>query len=294
MGISNTLGFILNHPLNQNRRLGALADFLKWQIGSRLVPGEVVHEWVKGVKFYVHPGETGLTGNIYAGLHEFEDMAFILHYADEGDLFVDVGANVGSYTLLACGAKGAKGHAFEPIPSTFRRLLRNLQINGLENRVHALNVGIGNKAGHLKFTADEDCINHVVMGSQEEAIDVKVETLDKILHREKPTLLKIDVEGFEVPVLRGAKEVLRKSSLAAVLIETNGSGNRYGFNDDEIVKLITRNGFSGYAYDPFQRKLLELNGNYPKEGNTLFIRNRKKVEKKLKKAASIEVLGRKF
>lgn len=51
---------------------------------------------------------TGATGNIYVGLHEFEDMAFLLHVLRRTDLFVDVGANIGSYTILAGGAAGAK------------------------------------------------------------------------------------------------------------------------------------------------------------------------------------------
>jgi hypothetical protein len=49
-------------------------------------------------------GMTGATGNLYVGLHEFEEMAFLLHFLRPGDLFADVGANVGSYTILAAVA----------------------------------------------------------------------------------------------------------------------------------------------------------------------------------------------
>ena len=58
---------------------------------------------------------TGATGNIYAGLHEFVDMAFCLHLLRSGDLFVDVGANIGSYTVLASKVAGANSVTLELI-----------------------------------------------------------------------------------------------------------------------------------------------------------------------------------
>src|SRR6478609_823915 len=96
----STLRFIIRHPLNQRRRLAALMRFASWQLGSR-VKTEHVIPWVAGTKLVVRRGMTGATGNIYCGLHEFADMAFVLHALRPGDLFVDVGANIGSYTVLA-------------------------------------------------------------------------------------------------------------------------------------------------------------------------------------------------
>jgi hypothetical protein len=119
MSLLNTLKFITHHPLNRERKLKSIVRFAKWQVGSRLVPGAVVHDWINGSKFLVKNGETGLTGNIYTGLHEFPDMGFLLHVLRGEDLFVDVGANVGSYTILACSVVGARGFAFEPVPSTY-------------------------------------------------------------------------------------------------------------------------------------------------------------------------------
>ncbi len=64
---------------------------------------EVIVHWIGGTRLAARRGMTGLTGNIYAGLHEFADMAFLLHFLRPSDLFADVGANVGSYTILASG-----------------------------------------------------------------------------------------------------------------------------------------------------------------------------------------------
>ena len=71
---------------------------------------------------------TGATGNIYAGLHEFADMAFTLHFLRPDDLFMDVGANVGSYTLLASGVCKARTISFEPYPETMAALRRNIDL----------------------------------------------------------------------------------------------------------------------------------------------------------------------
>jgi hypothetical protein len=66
-------------------------------------------------------------------------MAYVLHTLTPDDFFVDVGANVGSYTVLACAVRGAKGYCFEPVPTTYRRLLDNLRLNDLTSRVVSLN-----------------------------------------------------------------------------------------------------------------------------------------------------------
>jgi hypothetical protein len=86
--------FVLAHPLNRANKWAALMRYFRWQFGSRLVPGDVLVPFVDKTLLRICPSMTGATGNIYAGLHEFEDMAFVLHLLRENDLFVDVGANI--------------------------------------------------------------------------------------------------------------------------------------------------------------------------------------------------------
>ena len=84
---------------------------------------------------------TGATGNIYTGLHEFQEMSFLLHMLRHDDLFVDVGANIGSYTVLASAVIGAKSISIEPIPNAFRNLMQNIILNDIKVRVTAHNMG---------------------------------------------------------------------------------------------------------------------------------------------------------
>ena len=66
---------------------------------------KIIVPWVGDSRFITGSGETGLTGNIYVGFHEYEEMLFLLHALQPTDTFVDVGANVGEYTILASDRK---------------------------------------------------------------------------------------------------------------------------------------------------------------------------------------------
>lgn len=75
----HTLRSIMHHPLNQKEKVGALLRYLRWQLGSRIVDGEIVYDWVGGARLLLRAGERGPTGNIYSGLHEYSHMSYVLH-----------------------------------------------------------------------------------------------------------------------------------------------------------------------------------------------------------------------
>jgi len=143
MSVTNRISSVLDHPLNRDRKLDALMRYLKWQARARLVPGPMIFDWLHGAKFMVSKGEETLTGNVYCGLTEFADMCFLLHGLRDTDQFADVGANLGSYTILACVAVGARGIAFEPVPASHGRLLENIRLNQAEDRVRVVNMAVG-------------------------------------------------------------------------------------------------------------------------------------------------------
>ncbi len=296
MAVSKVFQFIFNHPLNQHQKAAALLRFLTWQVRSRLTRGSVVHPWIDGAKFLVRRGETGLTGNVYAGLHEFTDMGYLLHLLRADDCFIDVGANVGAYTLLACAARRAKGYAFEPVPSTYARLRENLRINDLDGLVDARNIGLGAQPDTIYFTADHDTVNHALADGETTAhsIAAPVLPLDDVLQLTQPTLMKIDVEGFETPVLQGAKQTLANPLLHSIIIELNGAGAHYGFDEQKIVVMLQDLGFNSYSYDPLQRRLIGLQGKNLGSGNTLFIRDEAFVRQRIASASHIELYGLKF
>lgn len=293
MSLLRTLHRITTAPINREHKLAALWRYAKWQVGSRLVPGKVLVDWIDGVQLIAGAGERGLTGNVCNGLHEFEDMAYVLHALDGDDWFVDVGANAGSYTLLACGVAGARGYAFEPVPATYRRLLQNLTVNNLLDRVTPLNQGLGAERGTLRFTSELDCTNHVLADGEADAhaIEVPVAPLDDSLAH-APAMMKIDVEGYETMVLRGAGRTLADPTLNSVLIELNGAGERYGFSEDAIAAQFEAAGFTAHAYDPLRRELTPLGAPRKLAGNTLYVRDAAAARRRVQAAPRRRILGK--
>jgi FkbM family methyltransferase len=291
IGWLDTARFVLRHPLNRNRRLAALGRWVRWQVASRLLQAPVAIPFVDSTRLLVSRGMTGATGNIYCGLHEFEDMAFVLHALRPGDLFIDVGANVGSYTLLAAGGAGADCLSFEPHPGTFAHLLDNVRLNDLQSRVDARNVALGARHSSARLTADQDTTNHILTDSPAEksSIEIRVEPLDAFASR-TPEVIKIDVEGFETEVLAGGERVLRSPGLTAVIMELNGAGNRYGYDETLLRTRMGNWGFAEARYDPFTRSLVAPAGAGPKSGNTLFVRNPQRLRDRLAVAPSHRVL----
>ncbi|HTD39691.1 MAG TPA: FkbM family methyltransferase, partial [Mucilaginibacter sp.] len=199
--IKRTFGFILTHPLSKRHLPKSIFRFLIWQMQSNFSPSKFfIKQFIKPVKFYARKGLTGITGNIYVGLHEFNDMTFLLHFLRSEDTFLDIGANVGSYTLLASGIRKAKSIAIEPIKSTFEILNNNIELNKLQNKVSVINSAVGGEKGTLTFTTGEDTTNHVVAEDELIKTDfatVPVITVDSLSSKNPPVLMKIDVEGYE-------------------------------------------------------------------------------------------------
>jgi FkbM family methyltransferase len=299
MTLAATVRFIISHPLSRGRMLQNLGRFAAWQIGARLVPGPVLAEFVGGARLFAVPGLTGATGNIYVGLHEFEDMAFVLHALRPNDLFADVGANIGSFTVLASAVVGARSVCFEPASQAFEWLLSNIRINRIENLVVARREAVGAASGRIDFTQTLDSVNHVVpidasgkRCSPNETANVAMITLDAALEGDCPRVIKIDVEGFETDVIRGAANILRNPELLAVIMELNGSGARYGHDETALRSQMHSIGFREHSYAPFERALRPLNiESDPAPGNFIFVRDAEKVRQRLEAAPSVNVWG---
>lgn len=281
---------IVAHPLNAGRRWETTKRWLGWHIGSRLVPGSVAVPFVNDTFLLVDPGMTGATLNVYCGLAEPADMGFVLHALRPESLFLDVGANVGVYTVMASGAVGATSIAIEPAPSTVRKLKRNILINGISASVEIANVAVGDSSQTVRFTTESDTMNHVV--SSEENVnfcEVDMKPLDAILAGRSPDVMKIDVEGYELPILTGASNLLRDPVLQAVVIELNGSGKRYGFADEDVVSFLVSNGFISVDYNPISRVLREQHSPIREGNNAIFVRDIHLVQKKLQNAGKFRI-----
>ncbi len=275
---------IASHPLTRDRQWRAYARFVQWQVRSRM-HGEVIVPWIGNVKLAARRGMTGATGNIYMGLQEFDDMAFVLHFLRKGDLFADIGANVGTYTLLASGVCGASTIAFEPDPPSFASLCRNVFVNGLDNVVSPRRLALGAAAGEVAFTVGLQAGGHIVHEGSEATQTVPMDTLDSCLDGRVPTMIKMDVEGFEADVLRGARRTFESRELQALAIEAQLDGTQ----PQEIAAFLAAMGFREMRYRPKERRLVAPD--YPPAWNSLFVRDPQFVQQRLAAAPKVRVLG---
>lgn len=134
---------VWHHPANRHNKVQAICRAISWQIRLRISRKPVIYRWVEPVKLALKRGYHSLTAQVYFQYSEYSEMHFLLDHLKEDDLFVDVGANMGAYSLLVAGVTKASVIALEPLPDNFIVLQEQLKLNDLENRVKVLPVAVG-------------------------------------------------------------------------------------------------------------------------------------------------------
>ncbi len=284
---------MLSHPIGRKRPFRTIYAFAAWQAKSRLRSGSHVVPFVNAARLVVDPHEHGTTANIYVGLREFESMGVVIHGLRPGDTFIDVGANVGTFVVLAAAVAGTRVIAVEPVSETAGRLWENVQLNGCTDRVELRRVAAGAERSSVTMIVDDGATNRVaapadVAGHRTRIVHVL--PLDEIVGNRKATILKIDVEGLEMDVLRGAAALLSDPGLLAVMVETNGSGESYGQSDGAILELLGWYGFHMTSYDPWTRELRHATA-LSSADNTIFVRQETDLGIRLRDAPRCHVRG---
>ena len=176
-----------------------------------------------------------------------EDFIFMTGHEDEllphfksdsGDIVVDVGSHIGHHTLIAAKRVGPKGKviAIEADPKNFEILNKNIELNKLNDNVVTMNNAASSKEEKIKlFTPEKDAgqtIFNTIISTRvthnEKFIEVNANTLDNLLNEngisvKEVNWIKIDVEGAELEVLKGAHNILSKSKDISLLIEIHSS-----------------------------------------------------------------------
>ena len=275
--------YFSTHPLTSNAPIGAWTRFVWWQLRSRL-RREILVDWVGGQKLAVQHGMKGATANIYVGLQEFADMMLPLHFLREGDLFFDIGANVGAYTVLASGVCRANTWAFEPDPGTLFHLRRNIELNKLGALVRVHECALGPEQGEIAFTVGLDTVNRIASSDDANVRKIRMEQLDSLVGDASPSMIKIDVEGAEEGVLYGGDGLLANPSLKVIELETVTM---------ESANILSKNKFERAYYDPNSRRL-DRQPIALKSSNSLFVRDWPFVQARLESARGVEIFGRRI
>ena len=239
---------------NKNvNRCNALFKYFSWQLIKifNLFPREVNLSKSKIIipdKIIANEGGTKLYTQ---GMYDYNVMNLIKFCTGiNKSNFFDIGANFGTYSVIASENEGTMSYAFEPHPYTFTLLKNNLNVNNRTN-VFPYNLAVGDENSIVRFTnTPGSSTNQVINNSNSDKSDfIEIESIRIIDFCKKnnliPDIVKIDVEGFEAPVLKGFGEYLSKANVFVIEISEE---------KDFIVGTLNKAGFLGPLSFDFKSK----------------------------------------
>ncbi len=222
--IQSVIRYIWSHPANRNRRVRAIMRAIGWQIRKRLLRGPHDVNIFGGLSLRCYSDSPSASLIIYCNeCPDYHEMLFMRRYLRSGDSVLDIGANIGVYTLLAASEIGPTGQvlAFEPVPETSRRLLENIEINQLDN-VQIYTCALGDKNGSVYLNC---------------------------------AFGKMDIEGAEPIALRGAERLLEEGNPPIWLLELNGQLHAFGFTEAAFSDWLSLQGYDLGLYDADRNEL---------------------------------------
>lgn len=205
---------------------------------------------VQGNKMFLDPGDS-LDLSI-RGVYGELDTEIVKNEIKPGDIVIDVGANIGYYTLIFAKLVGKTGKviAFEPEPKNFEILKKNIEINNYDNVIAEQKI-VSDKCGKMKlYLSDSGIVGHRIkqIENLEKCIEVESIILDDYMKKlnldGKINFIKIDVEGAEHVVLKGSKKILEKNNHLKIFTEFNREEiKKYDSDPDEMLSLLINNDF---------------------------------------------------
>ena len=190
------------------------------------------------------------------GRPDWDETRFLMHFLRPGDGFVDVGAHIGTYSLLAASYVGPTGWvvAFEPSMEGAKRFRFNLRLNDFP-WVTLHEAAVGQFSGTVRFTSGLDAMNQIATRENMAGIEVPQVALDGILKGRRPAAAKLDIEGAEPLALAGWERSLRQGSPMAMLNEVNNGIRRFGFHENALAKWLAERSYRIGLYHSDQRRI---------------------------------------
>ena len=204
----------------------------------------------RGFSIYCNPSDYTSDWIKFWGEHETITETFLLRHLRHGGAFLDVGANVGYFSLLAAHVFREKCHvtAFEPNPSIAALLRQSVEKNSGQNRIRVIEAAVSDAPGELQLVIDRDNTGHSFLGATAgSGPRVAVIRIDDWLQSNPPperiTAIKLDVEGCELNALRGMEATLRTHRPALVVEVIDHHLRQFGASRDELLTFVKNLGF---------------------------------------------------
>lgn len=204
---------------------------------------------------YINELYGGIHGLEFGFRHEEHELQFLLDNVEPASVVLDIGANIGFYSIrLARAVPEIQVFAFEPVSTTNSYLNKNIIRNRLQGSVHPFRLAVGDSDGACLVTSEKRTGNHIVGSTRGKEYHSRCETVPQITidsfvaQQDLPRLdwIKCDVEGAELLVLRGAQATLRRFRPVLLLEIDEQWTARYGYQASEIFDVLGSLGYTRY------------------------------------------------
>jgi FkbM family methyltransferase len=241
---ADIVSYVWGHPANSGRRVRAVRRAVWYQAAARLLHRRGMARLGERSRLWVDLHRTSAALVLYANPPDLPEMLAWRRVLRDGGLFVDVGANVGTYTIWAAEL-GAEVIALEPAADTFVLLQENIALNGYP--VTAVRAAAGDHCGTARFTSGLDSGNSL---SLDGPVVTELVTVDALIGDRRVTGMKVDVEGFEIDVLRGATRALADHRIDLIQLEWNQTSTvSVGTDRGPVAELLAGYGYRLYRPD---------------------------------------------
>ena len=256
----NSLKTLYQAPYNKKHPVSAFVRFIYWKV-IRLFK-------LKDVRYRVWNNRTILLDFnsfqsmwlMYNYIVDWEEFNLISKYIQPGDNVFDIGANRGLYTIWMSQFIGnGKIYSFEPDSDNFERLQKSIALNDLKEQVIPNKKAVSEIDGELSFTRDLDIENHIVDSTFTNSVTIQSQKIDSYLQHQNidaVAYLKIDVEGFEYAVLKGANAALLKKQIDIIQLEINKSILNSGKSINDLLELLNHYQYQLCRYDVDSNQLI--------------------------------------
>jgi len=210
--------------------------------------GTLLVQTIHGTKYFIDPSDLVMAPQLTVYRQWESDVsAFTLNAVKENSIFMDVGANFGYLSCLAASKIGNRGAgcviAVEPNPRMLALLRKNIVVNWSMAPVEVHDCAAAAEAGYLTLNIPEHAANATISRTQENAkgmsLIVRASTVDTIAAGRTIDVLKIDVEGYEAAVLKGARKTIRESKRINIIMEWSLSQMKSaGFSAEAVLTEV--------------------------------------------------------